>query len=483
MSSQTTEQAVAAVLTVDRQPALRVLFAGEEGPSLRPPLLLSPGPTVLGRLLPDSGVGLAIASDRQLSRQHAIVTVDAAGVHIADAGSRNGIFVNGQSVRHATLQDGDIVRLGNSFVLFRHEPLAARDAKIDGLLGRAPAMRSLRHAIAQVAPTRAMVLLLGESGSGKEVTARALHRHSGRSGPFVAVNCAAIPESLAESQLFGHTRGAFTGATAHDGFFRAAHGGTLFLDEVGELSPTLQPKLLRALAEQSVLPVGATQPVAVDVRILAATNRALGQAVGAGSFRGDLLARLAEFTLELPPLAQRREDILPLLLLALGESPPALQPELVERLLLYRWPFNVREVMKLGTELQIKGAGLKVLGPELIEGHLALTAAVVAPATATPAGASSAGGLAEPVSSASVARPSSVVPSSPAAAPPAAAPARSAASERGPIPSQAELQALLRKHHGVVAHIAREMGRSRTQVLRWLQQRGLRADDYRREGS
>ncbi|HNN90926.1 MAG TPA: sigma 54-interacting transcriptional regulator [Pseudomonadota bacterium] len=470
MSDQTTEQASAPALLRERQPTLRVLFAGEEGISTRPFMILDEGTTVLGRLVPAHERGLSIESDRQLSRRHAVINVGPSGISIVDAGSRNGIYVNAQRRQESELRDGDIVRLGNSFVLLRDEPVEQRDATIEGLIGRAPALRALRHAIAQVAPTRAMVLLLGESGTGKEVTARALHARSGRQGPFVAVNCAAIPESLAESQLFGHTRGAFTGATPQPGYFRAAQGGTLFLDEVGELAQTLQPKLLRALEERAVVPVGETQPVPVDVRVIAATNRVLSRSVAEGQFRGDLLARLAEFTLDLPPLRERKEDILLLLQRTLGSWVPSFHPDVVARLLAYPWPYNVREVVKLGTELQIKGAGRAVLGIDLLPARF--TEAAAPPVVSAEPAAPQLSGL-----------PASVVRSEPAASP--ATPPVTATSERpkpyerGAVPSKEELHALLIKHRGVVAYIAREMSRSRTQVLRWLEQRGLRADDYR----
>lgn len=466
MSDQTTLQSTAAPSLRKSQPTLRVLFAGEEGISARPFLILESGETVLGRLVPEGERGLSIESDRQLSRRHAVISVSEKGVTIRDAGSRNGIYVNAQRTQTAELRDGDILRLGNSFLLLRDEPVESRDVPIEGLLGRAPLVRALRHAIAQVAPTRAMVLLLGETGTGKEVTARALHARSGRPGSFVAVNCAAIPESLAESQLFGHTRGAFTGATPQPGYFRAAAGGTLFLDEVGELALPLQAKLLRALEERAVVPVGETGPVPVDVRVIAATNRVLSRAVTEGQFRGDLMARLAEFTLDLPPLRERKEDILPLLGRALGTWAPRFDPDVVERLLMYPWPYNVREVVKLGTELQIKGAGRAVLGPELLPARFSAPPAPPAAGTAAPQVGTPPGESGQP-------EPPSVAP----VAPPAGE--RPKTYERGAIPSQEELHALLLKHRGVVANIAREMSRSRTQVLRWLEQRGLRADDYR----
>ena len=204
-----------------------------------------------------------------------------------------------------------------------------------------------------VAPTDSTVLISGESGTGKEVVARFIHALSDRSeGPFVSINCGALPENLLESELFGHVKGSFTGAVRDkDGLFVAARGGTFFLDEVGEMSPATQVKLLRALQEREVIPVGATQPVPVDVRIVAATNRDLEEEIRRGAFRGDLYYRLNVITLHLPPLRDRADDI-PLLadyFLARfaegrGLEPPRLSDEVRDVLRSYDWPGNVREL-------------------------------------------------------------------------------------------------------------------------------------------
>src|SRR5690606_14323089 len=231
--------------------------------------------------------------DPRVSRRHATLRrTKSGGLRLEDT-STNGTFVNGVRVREVVdLEDGDLLRVGDSFLVVRWAPASMSDADVPSLLGRHPAMRELRRTIASVAPTDAKVLIVGESGTGKELVARAIHERSGRQGPFVAVNCGAIAESLAESQLFGHAAGAFTGAQgAHEGFLRAANGGTLFLDEIGELSMVLQPKLLRALEEHKVVPVGRTEPVDVDVRLVAATNRDLLSDVDEGRFRGDQIGR------------------------------------------------------------------------------------------------------------------------------------------------------------------------------------------------
>ncbi len=222
-----------------------------------------------------------------------------------------------------------------------------------GIVAESEAMRAALDVIAKVAPHRTTVLLTGPSGTGKEVLARELHRQSPRAAaPFVAVNCAAIPEALLESELFGHVRGAFTGAVRdHPGLFEQAAGGTLFLDEIGDLPTGLQAKLLRALQDGEVRRVGDRAPRRVDARVVAATGRDLEEDVREGRFREDLFYRLNVVSLHLPPLAERPEDIPALVrsLLArhaarLGRPEPAIEPDAVRALLDYRWPGNVREL-------------------------------------------------------------------------------------------------------------------------------------------
>jgi sigma-54 dependent transcriptional regulator len=204
----------------------------------------------------------------------------------------------------------------------------------------------------RVAPSDAPVLIIGETGTGKELLARHVHRQSGRKGPFVAVNCGAVTQSLAESELFGHQAGAFTGASeTRVGWFEAANGGTLFLDEIGDLPHSMQVKLLRVLQEREVVRVGSRKPIALDVRLVTATNIELGGAVAAGRFRLDLLYRLNVVTLHLPPLRERPADVLPLARYFLGVygkrlniDVPALAPDAARTLQHYPWPGNIREL-------------------------------------------------------------------------------------------------------------------------------------------
>jgi len=225
--------------------------------------------------------------------------------------------------------------------------------EVAGIAGRSTAMVEVYKAIARVAPSRSTVLILGESGTGKEMVSRAIHEHSPRrERPFIAVDCAALTETLLESELFGHVRGAFTGAlTDKPGLFVEADGGTLFLDEIGDISPAMQMKLLRVLQEQQVRPVGGNQWRRIDVRVLAATNRDLQSAVAKGQFREDLYYRINVFTIPLPPLRERREDI-PLLVEHLirraaresGKLVTGMSQEALELLSRYDWPGNVREL-------------------------------------------------------------------------------------------------------------------------------------------
>lgn len=250
-------------------------------------------------------------------------------------------------------------------------------AGIGGIVGRAPAMRSLYERLERVAATETTVLITGETGTGKELVARALHRLSPRKAkPFLAVNCAALAEGILESELFGHVRGSFTGA-ARDrvGVFEAAHGGTLFLDEIGATTPALQARLLRALQEREVTRVGATTATPVDVRVLAATNRDLRDLVKEGSFREDLFYRLNVFPLTVPPLRERAGDIPLLVEHALGRLRERLpdakslscSPFAMRLLREYAWPGNVRELLSVLEHAAISSGGHRIEAQHLTE--------------------------------------------------------------------------------------------------------------------
>ncbi len=248
-----------------------------------------------------------------VSRHHAEFRADGPLWLVCDAGSTNGTFLGRHRVAQGLLTPGAVIRMGEAVGVVVSGPAArlapAFGRLADGLYGGAAFGERLGDA-KRVASSNLCVVLQGETGSGKERAAMALHAWSGRAGPLIAVNCAALLDGLVESELFGYRRGAFTGADQnHTGYLRSAHGGTLFLDEVTELSPSSQAKLLRALETREVVPLGETRPVPIDVRVISATQQPLESRVADGRFRADLMARLSEFRLELPPLRERREDV------------------------------------------------------------------------------------------------------------------------------------------------------------------------------
>jgi two-component system, NtrC family, response regulator len=247
---------------------------------------------------------------------------------------------------------------------------------LEGIIGVSDAMRSLGRAIEKVAPTSATVLLLGDSGTGKELLARALHRLSDRSRqPFVAINCAAIPDTLLESELFGYEKGAFTGAAKRTlGKLETADGGTVFLDEIGEMPASLQAKLLRVLQERTVERIGGRTPIALDLRIVCATNRNLDALIGSGAFRDDLFYRISEVTVRVPPLRERQGDsmllaqfLLQEMSVRFGKPTRGLAPDAIRAIQAHRWPGNVREL-----ENRIKGAVIMAEGAVVTASDLGL---------------------------------------------------------------------------------------------------------------
>lgn len=302
-----------------------------------------------------------VLTDDSVSRFHARIVADERGYRLTDRHSANGTILNGVRVQDAYLPDPARIQVGDSqlSVWFRddeHPIELSAEERFGDVLGRSVVMRELFASARRAAASNATVLIAGETGTGKDALARAIHDHSPRaSKPYVVFDCGAVSPTLVDAELFGHVRGAFTGAESdRPGVFEAAHGGTLFLDEIGELELSLQPKLLRALENGTVTRLGSTEPIPVDVRVVAATNRDLPREIDSERFRSDLFYRLAVVSLEVPPLRERPEDI-PLLAAVFLESSIARESGDHERLRAhmdgvfeplthYPWPGNVREL-------------------------------------------------------------------------------------------------------------------------------------------
>jgi transcriptional regulator with PAS, ATPase and Fis domain len=296
----------------------------------------------------------------EVSRHHAEICRNGPIAILRDRRSRNGSYLNGIALHEAPLGAGDVVRLGEwvgvVVALARDTPFAFGTIA-PGLFG-GPKLRAVLEPVLRAARSDLSVVIEGETGTGKEVVARAIHAESGRQGAFLAINCAALPEGMAEAELFGYRRGAFTGAEWTSlGHFRAANGGTLLLDEIADIPLALQAKILRVLEQREVLPLGESQAVPIDIRVIAAAQGSLESAVAEKAFRADLFARVEGITVKLPALRERIEDV-PYLFARLlhelsGGQPPAVDPRLVERLCLYDWPLNVRELVTLVRRLLV----------------------------------------------------------------------------------------------------------------------------------
>ncbi len=297
-----------------------------------------------------------VLPDDTVSRHHCELLREGAGLRVRDLGSTNGTRVDGTKVTDAVLSPGAVLRVGEVEVAVKPaaqqvDVLPSDEPRFGPALGQSLAMRTIFGMLERIAPTEATVLLEGETGTGKDVLARAIVEGSPRKGaPFVVVDCGAVSYSLIESELFGHERGAFTGAVAaRQGAFELANSGTVFLDEIGELPLDVQPKLLRVLETREFRRVGGNKPIHTDVRVIAATKRDLKREVAGGKFREDLYFRLAVVPVTVPPLRQRREDV-PMLAEAVltaacvGGDPLSISQDALAALMAHDWPGNVREL-------------------------------------------------------------------------------------------------------------------------------------------
>jgi transcriptional regulator with PAS, ATPase and Fis domain len=382
--------------------------------------------------------------DARVSGLHARIRKVLGRWLLEDLSSKNGTYLEGAAVQCAAMHDGDLVEIGRTFYLFREsvacepdEPddLVAADGGIAGLMTLNPRLARDLRALAAVATSAVSIVLHGETGTGKELLARAVHELSGRKGPFVAVNCGAIPDSLVESELFGVRRGAYSDAKEDRlGLIRSAHKGTLFLDEIGDLEMALQPAFLRVLQEQEVVPVGQAQAIPVDVRVITASHKDIEKLVATKQLRADLCARLLGYAVHLPPLRARREDLgvlIGALIRRIAKDPEQLtfQPDAMRSLLRHAWPMNIRELEKrLAAAIALAQGGVVRLA------HL--------------------GDFGAPA--------------------PAARPTTPEEDRQ-----RAELERLLVEHAGNLTAVARAMGKDRVQVRRWLKRHGLDPTMYR----
>ena len=319
-------------------------------------------------------------NDTTVSRRHCEISVRNDRYHIVDLGSTNGTAVNGTPVVEAVLSPGARIRIGDTEILFEPKKKWERVREVEAdhfgeLYGRSTLMQEVFALLAKVAATDLSCILHGETGTGKELAARGIHAHSARSShPFVVVDCGAISQSLIESELFGHERGAFTGADKQrTGAFEYADGGTIFLDEIGELPIELQPKLLRALERREIKRLGAAKPIEVDVRVIAATHRDLPVMIQKGDFREDLYYRFAEVVVDLPPLRDRKDDIGLIAdrvlqeSIAQGGQVRSLDPSVQAELEIQLWPGNVRELRNVLRRALAMANGSVLMASDLVD--------------------------------------------------------------------------------------------------------------------
>jgi sigma-54 dependent transcriptional regulator, acetoin dehydrogenase operon transcriptional activator AcoR len=412
---------------------LAVVFS--PGQNRPPAVTLGGGPLRIGR---DRDCGLLLEDD-EVSRHHAEVHYDDGADLwvICDRRSRNGLWVDGVRVEHAALLHGTVVRIGRTLLVAIDVVVAAGRQlrnETQTLRGHSLAMQQVRGEIVTLAAQRIPLLVVGETGVGKELVARDLHERSGRPGPFVPVSCATMPGALADSELFGPASFGFGGGLAlRDGLFGQARGGTLFLDEIGALPAAVQSELFRTLTTGAAGPPGCAEPAWGDVQVIAATHRDLAADVASGGFRADLYSRLAGWVLRVPPLRERRDDILGLAEAVLDRWPGgslALSARAAEALLLHDWPFNVRELEHAIETAAVRAEGDAVIRPGYLPSPIGDRVRSRRALQAHPLG---------PVNLA-----------------------------QGTTPSESELRTLLVEHGGNVVHVARALKKDRQQLYRWL---------------
>ncbi|MCP4448018.1 MAG: FHA domain-containing protein [Myxococcales bacterium] len=385
--------------------------------------------------------------DPWLSTAHAELRTSFGRILLCDTNSKNGCRINGQRVQRQELFDGDLIELGRSFFIFRsHVPTGEDTPAFVDLENVDPEQHPLTLSpdlavevakLSMLAATDISILLLGETGTGKEVLATYIHETSERPGQFVPVNCGALPAGLVESELFGHTKGSFSGATRdHEGLIRSADQGSLFLDEIADLPTAAQATMLRVLQDSQVRPVGSTESQAVHLRSICATHRDLDGMVERGEFRSDLFARIAGYRMTLPPLRNRREDFGLLIksFLADTKSESALSIEAARALFSHSWPLNIRELRSCIATATVLAAGARIDLSHLPEALRSQDK----PASTTPTPGQAGGGE-----------------------------------------NEADLIRLLEVYSGNVSAVARSMGKDRKQIQRWMKRYAIDPNQFR----
>lgn len=409
-----------------RHPALYVLSGPNQGVSEIQRLFLRKGIMRIGRC-GCGGLDIEL-EDEEVSGRHATLEIDNV-VRIRDNNSTNGVYVNGKRVNETELKDGDIIRLGQHLLSFRFvdEKLPKYIKHSSGLFGVSPPFMEVVEQCRKVAPKGVTVLLQGETGTGKDCLAYYIHCESSRSGKYIPINCAAIPSTLIEGQLFGYCKGAFAGAESDfPGYARSAKKGTLFLDEIGEIPLEVQPKFLRFLENKEVAPLGMATPIRVDVRLVVGTNRDLEEMVRTNRFRQDLYSRLLTCRVKIPPLRERPEDVILISTEVMKKKGLRISPSALETLCLWDWPYNVRELLSVIEQLSIDPPPDSVVRSPKVKELLRKDNETSAPAV-----------------------------------------------HRFGAPSPEELQRIMEETGGNITETAKRLGCSRQQVYRWMKRHGM----------